>query len=144
MFAALVSAAAGFGSSTSAADEVYNVYTHEHGILVDEYIYELDASTNAVWKSKDGSIRLYIDGLAGVYQNRTIYDGLWVAYEDTPLHPPCPDGPAMDHLGNALATWGRLRIDWTQYGNDDQTWVMFLSRCNEPMGSFKTLTSFSP
>lgn len=144
MVAAIVSAVAGIGSSTASADEVYQVYAYDDATLVDEYIYEDDVGTNAVWVSKDGSLRLYIEGLAGLYQNRSIYDGLWVEYGEGSIEPPCPDGPASDHLGNQLSHWGRLRIDWTQYGNDDATWVLFLSRCNEPMGTFVTLTSFKP
>lgn len=144
MVAAIVSAVAGVGSSTASADEVYQVYAYDDATLVDEYIYEDDVGTNAVWVSKDGSLRLYIEGLAGLYQNRSIYDGLWVEYGEGSIEPPCPDGPASDHLGNQLSHWGRLRIDWTQYGNDDATWVLFLSRCNEPMGTFVTLTSFKP
>ncbi|MEQ8652265.1 MAG: hypothetical protein RIC87_07355 [Kiloniellales bacterium] len=144
MVAAIVSAVAGIGASTASADEVYQVYAYDDATLVDEYIYEDDVGTNAVWVSKDGSLRLYIEGLAGLYQNRSIYDGIWVEYGEGSIEPPCPDGPATDHLGNQLSHWGRLRIDWTQYGNDDATWVLFLSRCNEPMGTFGTLTSFKP
>lgn len=141
---AAVSLVLGLGSSIAAADEIFEVYNYDAGILVDEYIYEDDVGTNAVWRAKSGDLRLYIDGLAGVYQNRSIYDGLWVEYGEGSIEPPCPDGPASDHLGNQLSHWGRLRIDWTQYNNDDATWVMFLSRCNEPMGTFLTLTSFDP
>jgi len=66
-------------TSVASADEVWQVVNSEQTI-----VYEQDLEGTDIAVFKYGNVRLYIDGLAGVYENRrTFYRGVWLADEDS-------------------------------------------------------------
>lgn len=141
LVASLVVTALGAGAAV--ADESYSTYDAATGQRGGDIYYDTDYGNDAIWRSNDQSRYYYIYGMAGIYQNRGIYDGYWIdmrpSYSAGAIN--CPSGTAGDHFGNQYPVWGRFRLDWTQYGNNPQHWVMYTGQCDNELGSDGVITS---
>lgn len=89
----------------AAADEVWSTE-------IGDVIYEIDLENGMAVLSypTDGEARgrAYLAGLAGVYTDRTGYEGVWIEQQsDEGL---CDVGMAAPDTGEVSMNWGRMRV----------------------------------
>lgn len=104
------------------ADEVWN---SNYGKVV----YQSDRGKTAIWSYPAGAI--FIEGLAGVFNNRGVYHGYWVGKSNVK----CDTG-REDSSGKLSNTWGRFSIRFT-VPNFPMPWEAKWSYCEaEPTFSW--------
>lgn len=100
------------------ADEVW---TTPSGTVV----YKEDLNDVAIWETDnlDGTLRMYIPGLAGNIEDRSVHDGYWIQYAGQGCGSTLtgPDGHSGDN-------WGRLRIVFHSAGFPTN-WTMLTGSC---------------
>lgn len=102
--------------------------------------YELDEGNAAVW-SFDGTT-IYIDGLAGVSQNRGTYSGVWML-DETPLVKDA-DGNTVQAEGCAFSMarpgksndvtnyWGQVEVTFID-ADFPSVWIGYFGDCFDPL-----------
>lgn len=107
--ALLTAAAAALAiTSIAAADEVWSTE-------IGEVIYERDLENGMTVLSYplgDEELRgeAFIMGLAGQYEGRGRYDGIWVEMSDEPGTGLCPVAMAHPETGEPTYNWGRVEL----------------------------------
>ena len=107
------------------ADEIW---TSPIGIIY--YIADL-ATGEAVfgYSVSDGKDfgRMFISGLAGVYEGRQAYDGFWIE-PDLPTEEGCPVSVLNPQTGETSNNWGRLKLVFTE-PDFPSDWVAMRGTC---------------
>ncbi|MFZ9736673.1 MAG: hypothetical protein ACO3EZ_01525 [Prochlorotrichaceae cyanobacterium] len=104
-------------SQNAKADEVWD--TGEYQV-----IYQDDRGKTAVWTYGDGIGTVFIEGLAGVIENRGSYDGYWVQ-DSSSLR--C-DTYREGSNGSPSYYWGRFEINFIDQEFPSR-WQAKLGRC---------------
>jgi len=107
--ALLTAAAIALASATAHADEVWSTE-------IGEVIYERDLDNGMAVLSYpmgyDDGMRgeAFIMGLAGVYEGRGRYDGIWVQAQMPDEPGLCPVAIAHPETGEPMYNWGRVEL----------------------------------
>ena len=142
MFKKLIAAGAIAACATAAmASEFWDVYDWNTAQKIGTLSFETQSGNDAVYVSQDGSVRYYIRGLAGVENPRGTFQGFFIDYNGRGL-PACPSGPGTDHLGNKVAHWGHLRMEWLLDEGGELAWTMSMGWCNDPISQEPVAASY--
>ena len=115
-----VMASALIAAPTALADEVWII----EGADMEMY-YEADLPNGMAVLTVDDEGQLFIQDLAGEYEGRTEYDGVWIsAYEDET----CDFAIANPQTGELSYSWGRVKMVFID-PDFPSRWVAFGSEC---------------
>ncbi len=118
-------------ASPAFADEVWD--TEEWGRIV----YETDKGSIAIWSFSDqgaaslGNGKMFLEGLAGVWQNRATdrpYRGYWMVYDS---HEALCANTRTDAEGNTSSTHGAIEITFLD-ANFPTRWKAVWGLCDDP------------
>lgn len=102
------------------ADEVWTI----EGLDMEMY-YEADLPNGMAVLTIDDEGQLFIQDLAGQYEGRTDYDGIWIsAYEDDS----CDFAIVNPQTGELSYSWGRVKIVFIDPDYPSR-WVAFGGEC---------------
>ncbi|KCZ54164.1 hypothetical protein HY29_15590 [Hyphomonas beringensis] len=117
----------GLVSQPALADEVWST-------LVGDVVYESDTPEGwAVWsyEADSGPVKIYLKGLAGVYEGRGAYAGVWIAQDDPEIEM-CDVAIRNPDTGASHYNWGRVDIVFTE-PDFPGGWVALRGNCfNDP------------
>ena len=102
------------------ADEVWR--TEEFSV-----IYAEDRGKTAIWEYGNGEGTVFIDGLAGEYENRGSYKGYWVQETSSRR---C-DTFREDANGQKTYHWGNVTVDFID-ADFPSRWTLNLGVCDGP------------
>lgn len=92
-----------------------------------EIFYEADLDNGMAVLNVDGEGKMFIQGLAGVYEDRGDYDGIWIANDDSG---DCDVGIANPQTGEVSYSWGRLHMIFVD-SDFPGRWVALGGECME-------------
>ncbi|NBC32257.1 MAG: hypothetical protein GVY13_06225 [Alphaproteobacteria bacterium] len=120
----------GLSSGQARADEVRGWSLVDiNGAELGELTYDGVFNNYETFWLNSYSMRLYVDSaLATAAPNSGPYSGYWVTFDETA--PACPSGPATDHLGRTMPSWGYVEV----YLHEDTDRFLFsIGQCNDPV-----------
>ena len=113
----LIALAATMGSASALADEAWTAKG-------EEFFYETDLENGVAVIAHEGG-KMFIEGLAGEYEGRTEYDGIFIQGEDTNQ---CDIGIANPQTGEVSYSWGRVHMVFID-SDFPSRWVAFGAEC---------------
>ena len=106
-----------------------------------EVIYEREIEANQMAVFKSGDITMYIEGLAGVYQDRGSYSGIWVLNDAPEGETGCPVAIIEPGTTNGTTTfWGQMEITFID-PDFPSIWIAQLGEC---FGGFSSMMIARP
>lgn len=121
----------GLSSGQARADEVRGWSLVDiNGAELGELTYDGVFNNYETFWLNSYSMRLYVDSaLATAAPNSEPYSGYWVTFDETA--PACPSGPATDHLGRTMPSWGYVEV--FLHGDIAAEFLFSIGQCNEPV-----------